>query len=110
MAPQAANALALLACTIASTAANRRLTFGLRGRGGALGHQARGLAIFAIGLAVTAGALATLHQLGPGAARPIELAVLVVANLTVTVLRFLLFRDWVFPPRRPGDRTDEAAP
>lgn len=39
---QAANALALLACAVANTAANRRLTFGLRGRGGALRHQAKG--------------------------------------------------------------------
>ncbi|MFD8013824.1 glycosyltransferase family 2 protein, partial [Streptomyces sp. NPDC059762] len=29
-----------------------------------------------------------------------ELAVLVVANLAATVLRFLLFRLWVFPDRR----------
>src|SRR4051812_30762171 len=44
--PQAANALALLICAVANTAANRRLTFGLRGRGGALRHQAKGLMVF----------------------------------------------------------------
>ncbi len=40
--PQFANALALLVSAVANTAANRRLTFGVRGRGGAVRHQAQG--------------------------------------------------------------------
>lgn len=100
--PQAANALALLICAVANTAANRRLTFGLRGRGGAMRHQAKGLLVFAIGLALTSGALAALHQAAPGAGRRTEVAVLVAANLAATLLRFLLFRAWVFPARRRG--------
>ena len=100
--PQAANALALLACALANTAANRRLTFGLRGRGGALRHQAKGLLVFAVGLALTSGSLAVLHHLTPGAARPAEVGVLVAANLAATLLRFLLFRAWVFPARHRG--------
>jgi putative flippase GtrA len=101
---QAANALALLICAVANTAANRRLTFRLRGGGGAMRHQAKGLVVFAVGLALTSGSLAVLHQVMPGAARPTEIAVLVAANLTATLLRFLLFRAWVFPAR-PGRRT-----
>lgn len=97
--PQAANAVALLACAVANTAANRRLTFGLRGRGGALRHQARGLVTFCVGLALTSGSLAALHHIAPTADHRIELAVLVAANLAATLLRFLLFRAWVFSTR-----------
>ncbi|MDT9695492.1 bifunctional glycosyltransferase family 2/GtrA family protein [Streptomyces sp. P17] len=93
---QAANALALLVCAVANTAANRRFAFGLRGRDGALRHQARGLLVFALGLTLTSGALATLHLTTLDASPRTELAVLVAANLTATLLRFLLFRAWVF--------------
>ncbi|MFF8649803.1 glycosyltransferase [Streptomyces griseoluteus] len=97
---QAANALALLLSALANTAANRRLTFGVRGRGGAVRHQAQGLVVFAIGLALTSGSLAALNAATAGPAHSTEIAVLVVANLAATVLRFLLFRAWVFPDRR----------
>ncbi|MDL5200120.1 bifunctional glycosyltransferase family 2/GtrA family protein [Streptomyces sp. ALI-76-A] len=98
--PQAANALALLVCAVANTAANRRLTFGLRGQAGALRHHAKGFLVFLVGLAVTSGSLAALHQVSPRPARPTEIAVLVAANLAATLLRFLLLRAWVFPARR----------
>ncbi|MFI6654716.1 glycosyltransferase [Streptomyces sp. NPDC050523] len=98
--PQAANAAALLLCALANTAANRRLTFGLRGRGGALRHHAKGLLVFGVGLALTSGSLAALHHLTPGAARSTEIGVLVAANLAATLLRFLLLRAWVFPALR----------
>ncbi|MEV8532374.1 glycosyltransferase [Streptomyces sp. NPDC051211] len=97
---QAANAAALLLSAIANTAANRRLTFGVRGRERALRHQAQGLLVFAIGLALTAGSLAALSAATDHPAHGTELAVLVTANLAATVLRFLLFRAWVFPERR----------
>ncbi|MFD6026770.1 glycosyltransferase [Streptomyces griseoluteus] len=97
---QAANALALLLSALANTAANRRLTFGVRGRGGAVRHQAQGLVVFAIGLVLTSGSLAALNAASAGPAHSTEIAVLVVANLAATVLRFLLFRAWVFPDRR----------
>ncbi|MGW1894453.1 glycosyltransferase [Streptomyces sp. NPDC002004] len=93
---QAANALTLLVCTVAGTAANRRLTFGLRGRGGVLRHQVRGLVVLLIGLALTGGSLAALHHAAPSAGPAPELAVLIVANLAATLLKFLLFRAWVF--------------
>ncbi|MFJ4847048.1 glycosyltransferase [Streptomyces sp. NPDC088733] len=97
--PQAANALALLVCAVANTAANRRLTFGVRGRAGAARHHARGLAAFLIGLALTSGALAALHHAAPGAGHRVETGALVAANLAATLLRFLLLRSWVFPGR-----------
>ncbi|MER5930304.1 glycosyltransferase [Streptomyces sp. NPDC002054] len=97
---QTANAAALLLSAIANTAANRRLTFGVRGRDRALRHQAQGLLVFGIGLALTAGSLAALSAATDRPAHGTELAVLITANLAATVLRFLLFRAWVFPERR----------
>ncbi|WP_043193187.1 bifunctional glycosyltransferase family 2/GtrA family protein [Streptomyces sp. NRRL F-2664] len=98
--PQLANAAALLLSAVANTAANRRLTFGVRGRAGAVRHQAQGLVVFGIGLALTSGSLAALTAATPRPAHGTELAVLITANLAATVLRFLLLRAWVFPERR----------
>ncbi|MDG9674357.1 glycosyltransferase family 2 protein [Micromonospora sp. DH14] len=89
---QPANLLALLLTAVANTAANRRLTFGISGRRHAGRHHAQGLLAFALGLALTSGALAVLHAVSAVPARPVELAVLVAANLTATVLRFVLLR------------------
>ncbi|MFI2784053.1 glycosyltransferase [Streptomyces sp. ALB3] len=97
---QLANAAALLVSAVANTAANRRFTFGVRGRGGAVRHQAQGLVVLAIGLALTSGSLAALGAASGSASHGTELAVLIAANLAATVLRFLLFRAWVFPDRR----------
>ncbi|MER7188554.1 bifunctional glycosyltransferase family 2/GtrA family protein [Streptomyces flaveolus] len=116
---QLANALALLVSAVANTAANRRLTFGVRGRGGAVRHQAQGLVVFGIGLALTSGSLAALSAATADPAHSTELAVLIAANLAATVLRFLLFRAWVFPdappavpqaPPAPDPRSYAAAP
>ncbi len=93
---QAANAVALLVTAVANTAANRRYTFEVRGPGSALAHQAKGLAAFLAALALTSGSLTALHHLAPQAPRAVEVAVLVLANLAATVLRFLLLRHWVF--------------
>ncbi|MEW1655879.1 bifunctional glycosyltransferase family 2/GtrA family protein [Streptomyces sp. NPDC093707] len=97
---QLANAVALLVSALVNTAANRRLTFGVRGREGAVRHQAQGLVVFAIGLALTSGSLAALNAATGSPTHTSELTVLVAANLAATVLRFLLFRAWVFPERR----------
>ena len=99
---QEANLVALLATAIGNTAANRRLTFGVSGRDGAVRHQLQGLAVFAVGLALTSGSLAALHALSAEPARAVEVGVLVLANLAATVTRFLLLRVWVFG--RPRDR------
>ncbi|MGW8556271.1 glycosyltransferase [Streptomyces tubercidicus] len=107
---QLANAAALLLSALANTAANRRLTFGVRGRDRAVRHQAQGLVVFAIGLVLTSGSLAALDAAGGTAAHGTELAVLVSANLAATVLRFLLFRAWVFPDRERRDDDDLAGP
>jgi putative flippase GtrA len=93
---QVANFVALLATAIGNTALNRRLTFGIRGAGQAVRHQFQGLLLFAIGLALTSGALAALATWDRTAARPTEVAVLVLANLTATAIRFAAMRAWVF--------------
>ncbi|RLK59162.1 GtrA-like protein [Actinokineospora cianjurensis] len=104
--PQAANLVALLVTAVGNTAANRRLTFGVRGSGDAVRHQFQGLLVFVLGLGLTSGALALLHGLTAPSGRT-EVAVLVAANLLATVLRFLLLRSWVF--RRPAEPVLESA-
>ena len=59
-------------------------------------HHAQGLVAFAAALAFTSGSLAVLHALVPVPGRIAEIAVLVMANLAGSVLRFLLLRGWVF--------------
>jgi putative flippase GtrA len=110
-----ANALALALTAVANTAANRRLTFGVRGRAGLLRHHARGALVFVLTLALTTGALGVLHGLDRRPARALELAVLVVATATATVTRYVALRTWVFAaarrrPELPGARPREARP
>ncbi len=96
MGAQAANAVSLLVTAIANTAVNRRFTFGIRGRARAARHQLRGLIAFGIGLLLTSGALVALHAATAHPGRATEVAVLVAANLVATVVRFGLYRTWVF--------------
>ena len=99
---QPANAVALLATAIANTAANRRLTFGVRGRDSLLRHHLQGLSVFLAALAVTSLSLAALHAVAAAPSRMTELGVLVVANLAATVTRFVVLRGWVFRPATSG--------
>jgi putative flippase GtrA len=87
----AANALALLLTAVANTAANRRLTFGVRGVSGVVGDHAVGLAAFGAGLALTTGSLAGLHLI-TDPSRLTELIVLMTANAMATLLRFAALR------------------
>jgi putative flippase GtrA len=109
---QWANFLALLVTAVLNTALNRRHTFGVRG-GGSGRHQLQGLAVFALGWTLTAGSLVALHAAAPGAGHGAELVVLTVANLGATLLRFLLFRSWVFrrsPDAAPAPTTPPTSP
>jgi glycosyltransferase involved in cell wall biosynthesis len=105
----AANAAALALSAVANTAANRRFTFGRRGRAGLLTHHFQGLVVFGFCLGLTTLALAALGALAPGAGQAAEVAVLVLANLAATLLRYFLLRLWVFGPRAgaPGSPGDE---
>jgi putative flippase GtrA len=104
-----ANLVALVVTAVANTAANRRLTFGVRGRQRAGTHQVQGLIVFALGLALTSGALAALAAWWPDASRAVELVVLIAANALATVLRFVAFRSWIFRTRRAAGSTRTSA-
>ncbi len=106
---QASNLVALAVTAVANTAANRRFTFGVRGREGLGRHHLQGLAVFGLGLGLTAGSLAALHRLTPGAARPVEVGVLVAANVAATVVRFVALRVWVFARHRAAPAAVAAA-
>jgi putative flippase GtrA len=107
---QTANFAALLLTAIGNTAANRRVTFGVRGRDGAIRHQGQGFVVFALGWTLTSSTLGVLHAAVPSAQQGAELAVLVVANLTATLLRFVLLRRWVFRQRTSPVDADGQAP
>jgi putative flippase GtrA len=98
------NAAALAITAVGNTAANRRLTFGVRGREDVVRHHVRGALVFVLTLALTNGALAVLHGLDATPARALELGVLVAASLTATVTRYVAMRTWVFTRERRAIR------
>jgi putative flippase GtrA len=95
-----ANALALGVTAVGNTAANRRVTFGVRGRAGLLRHHARGALVYALTLALTSASLASLHHIDGRPPRAIELAVLVATGVLATVSRYVALRSWVFAAAR----------
>jgi hypothetical protein len=56
--------------------------------------------VFAIGLGLTSGSLALLGELSARPPKAVELAVLIIANLVATGVRFLMMRVWVFRAAR----------
>ncbi len=100
-----ANAVALAITAVANTAANRRLTFGVRGREGLGRHHARGAVVYVLTLGLTSLALASLHRLDPAPSRAVELAVLVVAGAAATITRYVALRTWVFARARAAGRS-----
>jgi putative flippase GtrA len=104
-----ANALALAVTAVGNTAANRRLTFGVRGRGGLVRQHALGAAVYVLTLGLTSAALALLAQLAPHASRAVEIAVLVAASTCATVTRYVALRTWVFARhgRRDGGAVEQ---
>ena len=97
--PAGANAAALAVTAVANTQANRRLTFGLRGRRNLLRQHAMGAVVYVLTLGLTSGALLVLHAIDAAPSRVVELAVLVLASACATVTRFVALRSWVFARR-----------
>ena len=97
---QVANLTALAVTAVANTAANRVVTFGVRGRDGLVTHHATGLLAFMVALGLTGGSLAALHLLIPDAPRWAELGVLVLANAVATAVRFLSLKLVMSTPDR----------
>ncbi len=116
MGSQGANTLALALATVANTALNRRWTFGVRRRRGAILNQAQGFAVFGLTWAMTALALAALAAAWPEAPTLAETLIVGVGNVVATVAKFVLMRNWMFaqpqdaavapawPPKRDLDR------
>jgi glycosyltransferase involved in cell wall biosynthesis len=98
--PVPANALSLLLTAVASTAAKRRVTFGVAGATGLARDGTAGLLGFGVALLTTSAAIAWLHAAAPEASRGLELAVLLTANLVATALGFGLLRFAVVRSRR----------
>ncbi|WP_344278987.1 GtrA family protein [Amycolatopsis albidoflavus] len=98
--PFVGNGIALVLASLSSTAANRRLTFGVVGAHRRGRQFLEGFLIFCAGLALTSGALAVVDNVGSPGFRLAELGLLAAAKLSGGILRFALFRVWVFHPRR----------
>ena len=104
-----ANAAALALTAIGNTAANRRLTFGLRGRRGLVCHHVRGAAVFVLALVLSSGALSVLHGIDPSPPRAVELAALVAGSALATAARYVALKAWVFGGRATPPPTARAA-
>jgi putative flippase GtrA len=92
-----ANATAMVLTTIASTAANRRFTFEMTSRAGAVRTHLESMLVLCIALAITTVSLDLL----PSATSPLtELATVILSNGLAGIVRFVLLRTWVFNPRR----------
>jgi putative flippase GtrA len=97
-----ANAVALALTALANTQANRRYTFGVRGREGLCRQHAAGALVYVLALALTQGALKFLRALDARAPRALEAAALIIAGVLATCSRYLALRTWVFARRRRG--------
>jgi glycosyltransferase involved in cell wall biosynthesis len=106
MAPFASNTVALVVTAIANTAANRRLTFGVRGTRGLLRDHAGGLVAFAVALVLTNTAIAGLELVKPPPSLALEIATLTAANAIATIVRFLLLRMLLFHLRSGSSPTE----
>lgn len=94
-----AGIVAMVVCSLANTAANRRLTFALRGRADLVRHHAAALAVNLLPLALTTGTLIGLDMVGADDLG-VQLVAVTAANAGATAARFVLLRVWVFRPAR----------
>ena len=97
--PASSNAVALAATAIANTAANRRVTFGVRGPERLLRDHAGGLVAFGIAFLLTNVAILAMATFAPGASRGVEIAILTAVNAVATVARFIILRTLLFHMR-----------
>jgi putative flippase GtrA len=104
----AANALALAITAVANTQANRRFTFGIRGREGLARQHAGGALVYAIALGLTGAALSLLHTIDHHPGALVEVLVLVTASAFATITRYIALKSWVFARRGRSLRTSRA--
>jgi putative flippase GtrA len=98
--PWGANFAALVVTMLVNTACNRYWTFRRRGRRHLVRNYLEASATFLVGLAVSMAALAGLRALLADPGRALDTMVLLVSGALATVVRFVLFRNWVFRPDR----------
>ena len=97
--PVAAVVAAMAVCAVANTAANRRLTFALRGRADRRRHLAAGALLGLVPLGLSLGALGVLGLAGV-TSTVARLVAVTAANASGSLARFMALRSWVFG----GDR------
>jgi putative flippase GtrA len=97
--PVAAVVAAMAVCAVANTAANRRLTFALRGRADRRRHLAAGALLGLVPLGLSLGALGVLGLAGV-TSTVARLVAVTAANASGSLARFVALRSWVFG----GDR------
>ena len=92
--------MSLAITAVANTAANRRLTFGVRGRDDLMRHHLGGLAMFArVGRNDRRRPGAAACTAIPHPSRVLELTVLLLASFCATATRYIGFSDLaVLPP------------
>jgi putative flippase GtrA len=91
----AANLVALTLTAVGNTAANRRFTFGVRGRRRIVRDHLGGLLVYVLALSLTDAALVLLHRLDPRPARLLEVSLLVLASLCATATRYIGLSAWL---------------
>jgi putative flippase GtrA len=94
----AADVIALVACSIANTSANRHLTFATSGRSGRRREYAVGVALGFLPLVSTLAMLGVLRATGV-TSTVVTIVVLTVTSGASAFLRFVLFRRWLFGQR-----------
>ncbi len=99
--PLGADVVALGLCALANTAANRRVTFALRGPTDRARHYGAGLALAGLPLLLTVSVLAFLGGLGVTSIVAL-LAGATVVNGAASLGRFVVLRRWMAPPPSPS--------
>lgn len=97
---QLANVVALLVCTVLNTWVNQRFTFDAAGHERGRAAHVQSLAILAVTLAVTSGALALEHHQWPHASTLWDTMTATLGNALATVIRFGVFRRLFAAPQR----------
>ncbi len=94
----AANAVAIVACSLGNTAAHRGLAGSVRPGVDRLHRTVTAAALLGVSLAFTTAALSATRALGLDALA-VELVAVTAANLAAAAIRFSILRTWVFRPR-----------
>ncbi|PPK97500.1 GtrA-like protein [Kineococcus xinjiangensis] len=90
-----ANILSVLITSVANTAWNRSLSFGVHGNDDVGRHHLQGLFTCLLSMALTSACIALLAAAGT-TDTAVRSVVLVVANAGAGILHFLLLKVWVF--------------